>query len=503
MDKVTSDILNRKIDNIDEIDSKVFNKLEPSEKQFLAVLLDGVDDLDITDGLIADSDRNLQIINKLINNGEKVFFGSSYVNTVKLFASLVDIQNDLTLEYFSSFLDDFTFEKQYAKVFERSKDIAIDFLAKDNLRANYIKPIKEGLNRSVIARVTKKDMINYIRDLNRKQEGLRVPILERYVSGMARDSFSVYDRTVTTAIADNLDLQWYRYSSGKVSDSREFCLSRQGKYYHRSEVEGWASLKWQGQYAGTNKQTIFVFCGGYNCMHILAPVSEKQVPKSDLDRIKKPEEAKQADIVSGEITDVYEVKSDPKGQIKDSLEAINKVHKVDGLSKIPIRYDNELAKKGVSSGYFQAVEYKNPNIPILPKNISLNKKVVDSNTIIHEIGHHIDLEAIANASRTNPKLKELRKDLANAFEKSENHKKIILNKFIYGDAINYLTNDREMFARFYAKYIAEESGIVSLSKDLADKTNAFAGSFYDFSDADYKMLKPLLENIFREMKWID
>lgn len=70
-----------------------------------------------------------------------------------------------------------------------------------------------------------------------------------------------------------------------MDTTRPFCKARAGKFFHRSEVEAWASMDWAGKMAGTDARTIFVTRGGYNCQHSLLPVSKFAVPAADRARI--------------------------------------------------------------------------------------------------------------------------------------------------------------------------------------------------------------------------
>jgi hypothetical protein len=62
---------------------------------------------------------------------------------------------------------------------------------------------------------------------------------------------------------------------------------RNGKYYHRTEIEAWVKEDdWSGQIQGTNEQNIFVFAGGWNCRHSIVGVPKALVPKEDIERVK-------------------------------------------------------------------------------------------------------------------------------------------------------------------------------------------------------------------------
>ncbi len=116
------------------------------------------------------------------------------------------------------------------------------------------------------------------------------------VKQIATDSLNQYSANYIKTVSDDLGLKWYKYQGGRKTSSRCFCLERVDKYFHVSEVEHWGETpslwnscktklhKGGGMIAGTNKTTIFTYRGGWQCNHQIMPVSEKIVPKKDLDR---------------------------------------------------------------------------------------------------------------------------------------------------------------------------------------------------------------------------
>lgn len=135
---------------------------------------------------------------------------------------------------------------------------------------------------------TRTQLINDLNGVLRGADG-KVGAFQSYTSRYVRDALNTtaraYNETATGFIDKND--RWYFYSSGTVEDTRPFCLERNGKYFHSSEVESWPSTagNWQGRAAGTNERTIYTLLGGYNCLHQLILVSKRRVPASALSRI--------------------------------------------------------------------------------------------------------------------------------------------------------------------------------------------------------------------------
>ncbi len=99
------------------------------------------------------------------------------------------------------------------------------------------------------------------------------------------DMVSIYERTATHTAAENVGAEFFLYQGRPIDTTRDFCLAREGKYWHKKEVEGWAKLTWDGQIPGTNETTIFSLLGGYGCRHVLVPVAKRDVPSTDLKRM--------------------------------------------------------------------------------------------------------------------------------------------------------------------------------------------------------------------------
>ncbi len=101
------------------------------------------------------------------------------------------------------------------------------------------------------------------------------------------DMVSIYERTATQAAATSVGAEFFLYQGRPIDTTRDFCRQREGKYWHKKEVESWGSMTWAGQIPGTNATTIFSVLGGYNCRHLLVPVARRDVPAADLARMKE------------------------------------------------------------------------------------------------------------------------------------------------------------------------------------------------------------------------
>jgi hypothetical protein len=265
---------------ITNIQGTIYNKLIGILK---GLELDG-------EGYIKQSAANRTILREAQNTFDDIIANSPYQNAVENHLRLIPKLDAVNGVYFKKISDSFTPNRIFIK--ELQKQIIQD--VNSNL-----------LNEGVIAQV--KTPLNNILSQNINsggsfagfQEQLRTFIkgngdiegrLLRYTSTYTSDTLFNYSRGWQEAVTADLGLEFYLYSGGiiakgkKSAGSREFCIERVNKYYHRKEIEAWASLKWAGKNPLTTKSSIFTFAGGYSCRHSIIPVSELILPDEVIQR---------------------------------------------------------------------------------------------------------------------------------------------------------------------------------------------------------------------------
>lgn len=164
-------------------------------------------------------------------------------------------------------------------VYVAARRQTIELLLGEAYKTNFIDQIKNTLIESVSSNRSFADMTKAISDVV-IGDGKRDGKLLNWAKQVAHDRFAMTDAAYVMAAADEMGLNWFRYTGGLVDDSRPFCVERHGKTYHRSQIADWADLEdWSGRMPNTDKETIFVKRGGYRCNHVLTIVAESQVPK--------------------------------------------------------------------------------------------------------------------------------------------------------------------------------------------------------------------------------
>lgn len=244
-----------------------------------------VKDLDLNDdGTIKITGQNLEIVNRIRDELKEIIINESYRERVNRYTGRFEELKNIDDEYFKVIAASYTPTKEVYQVIQRNAiEAAQNSLLEAGIDENVIAPVKRLLEQNITAGADFGDLVDNLR-VEMKGDPERLGRLERYVQQIAQDSLQQYNRTLTTTVSKDLDLEFYYYTAGTKSTSRKYCVRRAGDYFHKKEVEESASGRWSGKIPGTNESTIFRYCGGYQCQHQYMPVSENRVPKSVIDR---------------------------------------------------------------------------------------------------------------------------------------------------------------------------------------------------------------------------
>jgi hypothetical protein len=240
-----------------------------------------------SEGLIKQNQSNRVILSKADGYFDKAFKESGYYQNLDGYSNSIGEITGANSKYFNFVLDSFTVDAQYIKSLQKGAIETIEnYLANDGLELSLKQPLKEILNINVNSGASLSDMTKQVREFilgSVDRDGK----LMRYSKQISRDTLFNYSSALQESISQKSGLQFYLYSGSSRKDSRDFCVTHANQYYHKKEVEMFASQSWQGKRAGTTSSTIFVYRGGYNCEHSLIPVSEIIVPKNVIERAKQ------------------------------------------------------------------------------------------------------------------------------------------------------------------------------------------------------------------------
>jgi hypothetical protein len=286
-----NDFLEEKHDRLDSVPSAFVRSMDGVQARVSREIEDLVSQLEIENGNIVLSEKNMVLINNMEQRLKNLIFDEAYEKNLTSFLSEFKRQAELNNQYFTATIPEFEPSALYESVLKSTQKNALSLLNEDAFTQTLIGPIKQTLEASITNNISFSETLTNLRYLIEGDEEVDGRLMS-HVKRVAYDSFAVSDRSYTNTIATDLGLEFYRYSGGKIEDTRCFCAERAGKFFHRKEIEGWGEGKdvgscgfpWQGMNSNTDKATLFYYAGGYNCKHSILPVSKKSVPQDVIQR---------------------------------------------------------------------------------------------------------------------------------------------------------------------------------------------------------------------------
>lgn len=290
--------LEERLNRLQTVPDDLVNAMSKVEQDAMKRVLAIMDQLDVVDGNITNSSKNLSLIKSIDEDLRTALFNNSYYKAVNGFGKEFSIQAEATNDYFASIVEGFEVIGKYNTVLQTSRNSALSLLSEDVFTQTLIKPIQDALLSAATGNGSFSATLKTLRQAIQGNGEIDGRLLS-HVKRIAYDSFAIANRQYTQTIATNLKFEWYQYVGGVISDSRCFCIERHGKYFHIEEIKEWGrgnligkcgeynkSLSrtgWQGMNVGTNEVTIMSYVGGYQCKHDLLPVAKRSVPKIVVD----------------------------------------------------------------------------------------------------------------------------------------------------------------------------------------------------------------------------
>lgn len=249
-----------------------------------------------SDGYIKQTASN----RKVLKNAGRAFNPNnvpSYKNGVQQYVNAIPKIDKLNKGYFEALSDAVKPNAQFSSSLKAQAISELETLTLNQGLESQVKaPLLNILNQNINSGARFTDLLSQVKDyiIGSGADGK----LLQYSKQVTTDTLFNYSRSYQQAMAADLKSNWYLYSGGVTEGgkfsggSRDFCLSHLGGYYDHDDVESWGNRTWSGQRRGTNKSTIFIYAGGYNCRHSLIPVSDDAVPMTNKDAKKLMSEAK-------------------------------------------------------------------------------------------------------------------------------------------------------------------------------------------------------------------
>lgn len=283
------ELIAQKNQRLEDIPDAFQSSVEKLQRKLFNRITELIGELQTKDGQIVMSEANLLRVQNINDELKRVLNGKEYIDAVRKFTAEFDTQKAINDKYFKkAFGSDFSDVGIANQLVRNSQRNAFELLAGAPAEQNFIAPIRTQLENAVASGASFKDTITQIRETVEGTPEADGRLL-RYSKQVSWDAFALSDRAYTNAIAEDLDVEWFRYSGGLVKSSRCFCDERDRQYYHFKEIEAWGRMEdlgecntgegWAGMMVGTNESTIFIVAGGYNCRHSIMPVSITLVPR--------------------------------------------------------------------------------------------------------------------------------------------------------------------------------------------------------------------------------
>lgn len=269
-------IINLKVERLENIPDAFASRMVAIQRAKFSDIISLLDELDYSAGNIVVNQANLLRIEQIVEQAKDLLTTGEFETVVGELLGEFDDQAAITYRYFDESFAGFEVPTIANEILaQKKREAVVDLL---NSTDQYLQnPMRQALSNAVTSGASRKDVIDVFRLLIEGDKDT-VGRLERATRQIVSDTFALSDRAVTNAVAEQLDVKWFRYVGGLMDTTRPFCKARNGKYFSKAEVESWGSEDWDGKMAGTDSKTIFVTAGGYNCQHSILPVAESAVP---------------------------------------------------------------------------------------------------------------------------------------------------------------------------------------------------------------------------------
>lgn len=238
-------------------------------------------------GYIKQNSGNRAILRAAQDQFDKTIRSSTYQYALEQHLNIIPVIDSLNTEYFESISSAFKPNRVFISSLQKQAIETVNSLIlQDGLAAQVKLPLNQILQQNINTGGSFTGMLNQVQTFIKGNDQIEGRLLS-YSKTILHDTLFQYARSFQNSVTEDLGLVWYRYVGGIMDKSREFCIERNGGYFHQKEIESWADLSWKGKNNLTTKSSIFIFAGGHRCEHSIIPVHELIVPKSDIDRAKK------------------------------------------------------------------------------------------------------------------------------------------------------------------------------------------------------------------------
>lgn len=242
--------------------------------------------------------ENIKKIGTLKNEIRRIILDKNYVNQVAEFTRVFDAVSSLQNQYFSSLVTDFKPKKVLNAIKQDAVQSVVSQLTESGLQVNVIQGIEDMLRTNIRTGGKYADLMDQLRAHLLPEEGSGA--IERYLKTFTTDSINTYNRTYSNVIAQDLGLNWGRFTGSLLKTSRPLCMAMaKVGYFHREQIPELLQGKVDGKQTplgsnglplGMKEETTVEnypeLLNGWNCAHAWSWVTESMVPKELVARFK-------------------------------------------------------------------------------------------------------------------------------------------------------------------------------------------------------------------------
>lgn len=288
--KRISDILRRKQEYIDIQRNKLNNTIVKLQSQLLDdVIVTLIPELDVKDGMILDTPKNLRLISVLDKTYKNFQTQSANImlgNIIPATSKIADMSN----KYFSVILTEELMRKFERITIKANKliNLRLGLDGGQLVRGGFLESffnsntigtdLKQMTSKAVTSGMGMKEYTSQLRDIitgvDKKAGGL-----ERQFQRYAFDLYQQYDAAYNMILGNEFGFTYFIYQGGLIADSREFCVLHNDKVWSKEEAGEWG--EWvspttgeKPSYMGYPGYDPLIDRGGYNCRHSLGWVSD-------------------------------------------------------------------------------------------------------------------------------------------------------------------------------------------------------------------------------------
>lgn len=295
------------LEKINESISNMNKRVPSIQKDIYDSLQEDLMKLELQDGKIKATVKNLSLINSIKNKLSKIILTDEYKSEVKDFAKSFNEITGLQNDYWRSIEKQFKPKPLLQAIKDQAITDVVSKLTEAGIGANIADPITDILRTNITTGGSYKALTEQLREslVNTQTPGT----LEKYVGQITTDAVNQYSNQYIQVVSYDLGYEWFKYDNTDILTTRHFCDALTDRpYFHISEVpallrgEGLTYMNKKtgqrqpveiyektglpyGMIPGTDASNFFVRRGGYRCGHSIRPVNERQVPQADKDRV--------------------------------------------------------------------------------------------------------------------------------------------------------------------------------------------------------------------------